>query len=268
MNEQIQKNGLSLSLHPDKIIKTSDLEKKLLLEEISQLPAVESGTSVALDGIFTVKYEDFLQVGFYIRNYLDRAIIFGNLTLKVMNNSEEVLASQVFRLVEMGQIPPRSVRPWQVHFNNENIFAEDIHQHKWKLAIEEDINQVYLPKIEDTLPKPLSSEELEKLKDFIRRDAPLAAGELRVIPYDIKQQIEGTLQVSLLIRSNVEKSLLWQEFGITVIDASGQAMAHGFFDIGRNIIEAGTFFFRTFTFPPDTVLINNADISNWTIRLL
>ncbi|GAB6179337.1 hypothetical protein JCM14036_06560 [Desulfotomaculum defluvii] len=269
MNQKQPQNQLFLSLHPDKIIKTSEAEKKLMLDEVSQLPSEKNGEKVFFDGIYCVKYEEFLQVGFYIRNYLDRPILIGNVTIKIVNDRGNVLASQEFRLVEIGQIPNRSVRPWDVQFRNENVFEEDIMKQNWKLVVEDNMGgKVYFPVISDTKPEPLNNEEIQKLKDFLKTDIPLEEDELRVIPYEIKAKDNGDLLVTLLIRSNTKKSLLWNAFGITVFNAKGQAIAKGYFDIGHNIIEAGFFFLRTFTFPADTVIINNADLSDWTIQLL
>lgn len=261
-----QENELKLALHPDKIIITSDVERELMLKEIGQLPVMEPGAEVAIDSIYCVQDEEALETGIYIRNSLDWPIILGEIKFKIVNNGQ-VIVEQLINLKESGEIPAKSVRPWRIFLRHENGQKTEALT-DWELLsdIKENLKAFY-PVIEDRDPQPLSPEQMTNLFDFLKKDSPLQQNELRIIPYNIEQGRGRSLLVTLLIRNGANKPVVWNDLTLLVFDKNKKLVAKGFFDMGNNVIEVGTFFLRTFTFPKGVLIDGEFDLSEWSIQI-
>lgn len=67
----------------------------------------------------------------------------------------------------MGEIPPRSVRPWKVYFDKANVKIETLKKDEYRVAFDSRTNAEKVIKVEiENLPENLSYEEKQNMRIF------------------------------------------------------------------------------------------------------
>lgn len=260
--------NLRLSLHKDEVFKKSEIEKNMMLQELSELPEISDG-QVSIDTIYTVNWEDKLEIGFYLRNATDMPIIFNQTPLKLLNAHGEKLVEQIIDLSEMEEIPAYSARPWRVYFNkgdtlNLNGIINDL-----KLDFGNFGNQThYLKVVEDKNPEPLTPEQLERLGKVLKELPPVNKDQISLSLFEMEQIENGTIKVTLIIRHGFAKPAILPKFKIGLINSNSVLVAKAAFEIEPYILEPEMFFLRTFTFPEYTVYEKNIDLDDLRIVFL
>lgn len=258
---------LKLSLHPDWVIKKSEIEVKMLEGELAAFPSLQEG-QVEINGAYLVKWEDKLEVGFYLRNATKETLYFGSTPLKIIDKSGKVLASQTHNLSEMGDIEPLSSRPWEIFFDNSNAIDE-IEINDWQIEFDLQQDQPpYAIVIEDKSPEPLSEEKLAKLFQYLKGLPPVKEGEINISHYEAELDKEKNLKVSIIARNGLPYPIKLARFQIAVADAKGRTAAKAVFNIEDAVIEQNMFLFRTFTYPTKTMLTKDIDLSHWQISFI
>ena len=266
--EEAMTVDLKLSLHPDEIYKKSDLELEYMSKELSQLAPISEG-QVVIGAIYSVVWEDNIEIGYYLRNATQDTIFFSNTPLKVLSANGEVLNRQVIDLTEMGNIPPHSARPWRVFIDKSRHDAKE--EQLESCTIEFDVAQWDTPytKVitEDKQPTPLTQEQLTNLGKFLRSLPPVQQGYTTVDTFAIEKNDAGELLVSIVVRHGMTNPMLLSRFQLAVLDQKNRCVARAVFNIEEHPLEAGSFFMRTFAFPIETILISDIAAENLKISM-
>lgn len=259
--------NLKLSLHPDWVIRKSEIEVKMLESELAAFSSVQEG-QVEINGAYLVKWEDKLEVGFYLRNATKETIFFGNTPLKITDKKGNVLAAQAINLSEMGDIGPLCGRPWEINFDKDDAIGE-IDNNDWQIEfdLQQDIPP-YAIVIEDKNPTPLSNEKLSQLFQFLKDLPPVKEGEINISSYEAVQDEEKNLKISIIARNGLNFPIKLARFQMAVTDAKARIVAKAVFNIEDAIIEQNMFLFRTFSYPTKTIFTEDIDLSNWQISFI
>lgn len=260
---------LKLSLHPDWSVEKETLshtEKEIMEKEVAALPPVKEG-DVAISGIYAIKTEQ-LEVGFYICNGLSRPIRFEKVPLVITNLNNEVLASGVFDLSSMGDIPAHSARPWEVTFNKEAIFAAEVKHDDWKIAfnmqpqVKEDV------KIEwEKMPEHFTERQRAFLDEYLAKLPALKPGELNIAALQAKVDEQGRLLATVVIRNNGNRAVKIEKLPLGLKDAKQREVATGFFNIDNLVVSQHKARLWTFAFPKETITVPDVDLSRWAVYL-
>lgn len=254
---------LKLSIHQDEIYKRSRMENELLKDEIAGLPEIKEG-QVLIDAVYTVKWEDYLEVGVYFRNATAYNTAFSHTLLTLISPKGEVYKTQVFDLKELGDMPPYSVRPWRVNFIKDRPIDDNLST-GWKICFTEGSIQPYAKVIEDQKPDPLNQGQLLQLNAFIKNLQPVNKDEISVDIFSVEKKETREVLVNLVIRHGYQKPRLLNRFPICLFDAKKDCVAKAIFEIEPFALEPKMFFMRTFTFGSNTILNENMDLSNYGI---
>lgn len=254
---------LKLSIHQEEIYKRSEMEKKLLEDEINGLPEIKEG-QVLIDAVYTVNWEEHLEVGVYFRNATAYKIAFSHTLLTLINPKGEVYKTQVFDLKDLGDMPPYSVRPWRVNFSKDEPL-DDVPPNGWKICFTKGSIQPYAKVIEDQKPEPLTQEQILKLNSFVKSLPPVNEKEVNVDTFSVEKKETGELLLNIVIRHGYPKPLMLNRFPLCLFDAKKDCIAKAVFEIEPFALEPKMFFMRTFTFEQDTIINKNMDLSKFRL---
>ncbi|ABO51642.1 hypothetical protein Dred_3140 [Desulforamulus reducens MI-1] len=259
--------ALNLSLHQDEIYKKrSDIELHLMQEEINNLPQITDGT-VAIDSIYTVNWEDKIEIGFYLRNVTSHKICFTQTPLKILNPKGEVLASVTINLSDMGDIPAYSVRPWRFYLGKEDLTLDNSLK-DLKIAFNSRNIPPYMLVIEDRLPEPLNEEQMRQFTTFLKKLPSVQEGSINIDTYSIEKNNDGSLTVAIVLRHRLAKPTVLSRFQFGIVDTNKSIVARAAFVIEQYILEPGMFLLRSFKFTPETIVNSDADINQCSIAFL
>lgn len=260
---------LKLSIHPDEIYKKNDLELEYMAEELNQLAPISEG-EVSISTIYTVIYEDNIEIGYYLRNATQDAIILNKTPIRVLGSVEKVIDKRVIDLTDMGDIPPYSARPWRIFIDRSNL---DLTENQLeKCTIDFDVAEWDKPytKIikEGKQPTPLTQEQLLNFGKFLRSLPPVQNGYTNIDTFNIDINDTGELLVSIVVRHAMTNPVLLSRFQLAVLDEKNHCVARAVFVIDEHPLEMGSFFMRTFTFPVETILSKNFALKDLKVSII
>lgn len=197
----------------------------------------------------------------FIRSSLNKPIRLETATLVLIGENGERLARKVFDFTDLGEIPPRSSRPWYFIFSSDEIYSESIPKEGWKLAFE--LQKEHSLDLDSSWEQSLSTEDKEKLQQLIGSLQPPKTGEVNFMGYQAKQAENGDLHITLLIRNGSDNNISIESLPLTVEDAEGDVVAKGGFQMNGFEVKANTTKPWTFIFPSSLVTKENPNFSNW-----
>ncbi|SHK51695.1 SLAP domain-containing protein [Desulforamulus aeronauticus] len=260
--------NLRLSLHRDEVFKKSEIEKNMMLQEISELPEISDG-QVCIDAIYSVNWEDKIEIGFYLRNATATTIVINQTPLKLFNPQGEQLTEQVIDLSQMDEIPPYSVRPWKIYFNKEDNLNLTGIISDLKLTFGDLGNQTpYVKVVEDKNPEPLTPEQLNHLGQVLKTLPPVEKDQVSLSLFEMEQIENGSIKVTLIIRQGFAKPASLPRFKIGLLNSNNILVAKAAFEIEPFVLEPEMFFLRTFTFPEYTIFEKDIDLDDLSIVFL
>ncbi|QSB49416.1 accessory Sec system S-layer assembly protein [Parageobacillus toebii] len=253
-----------LSFHPSWNVSVEERYYYQFLNN-EQRPLKEN--QISLSGIDIKQVPQGYVVTAFVRNSLSRPIKFEPTPLVLLGPNNEVLARKVFDLSELGEIPPRSSRPWKFLFEQETIRASETPLVDWKLAFELPKQKRHSLDLEESWEKSLAAEDKEKLQSLVQSIQPPKPGEVNFMGLQIRQTEQGDLHVTLLIRNGSDKNIHIQQLPLQVHDASGDIVASGAFSLDNFEVKANTSKPWTFIFPKSLVTKENPDFRSWKVSL-
>lgn len=203
----------------------------------------------------------------FFRSSLDQAIQVGSLELMLLNEKEETLASQEFDLGELGDIPPRSSRPWVFVFTKENLFADAPPTENWKLVFNVQSLVPHQLELEPAWEQGLSDEQKEALRNIVAGMPKLKPREVNISGFQVKQQEDGSIAASVFIRNGHSKQINIEQLPLELIDAAGDLVARGSFKLDSLAVKANTSKPWTFIYPHEMVQKEQPAFSRWSIRV-
>jgi len=265
--EQVASTGVvtSLSLHPSWEAKLGAQEKYALSYMAQELEPLAEG-SISLAGTSLVPHEAGVEVTAFVRNSSDRPVSLGKMTLVVLFGDQQLFTRQLFHLAEIGEIPPRSARPWSFVFKREHFLQVDVLLVNWKIAFEMAQKKMVLPQqleLEESWIKALSDEQKHSLIELAKRLPSIKENEVNIQSLQIRRDETGTLNVMLLIRNGSAQSLSFEKLPLALYDATGEKVAEGLFELESLTVNASTSKPWLFIFPPESVQKAEPDFSRW-----
>lgn len=203
----------------------------------------------------------------FFRSSLDQAITVGSVELMLLDAEGQTLASQEFDLNELGEIPARSARPWVFVFTKENTFAEVPPAENWKLAFNVQSMVPHKLELEQAWEDGLSTEQKEALAKAVEGMPKLKPREVNFAGFQVVKQEDGSIAASIFIRNGHSKQINIEKLPLELIDATGEIVAKGSFDLAPLSVKANTSKPWTFIYPKEMVTKEEPDFSRWTIRV-
>jgi accessory Sec system S-layer assembly protein len=222
---------------------------------------------ISLSGIDLKQVPQGYVVTAFVRNSLSRPVAFSPTPLLLLGPNNEVLARKVFDLSELGEVPPRSSRPWKFLFEQETLRTSEIPLVDWKLAFELPKQKRHSLDLEESWEKSLAAEDRQKLQALVQSLQPPKPGEVNFMGLQARQTEQGDLHVMLLIRNGSDKNIHIQQLALQVHDASGDIVASGAFALDNFEVKANTSKPWTFIFPKSLVTKENPDLRSWKVSL-
>ncbi|AGT33487.1 hypothetical protein M493_16365 [Geobacillus genomosp. 3] len=251
-----------LSLHPSWNVPTE--EQYVLRFFNNELPPLKPN-QVSLSGISLTKEIDGVMVTAFVRHSLPHSIQIGRVPLLLLREDGTILARKEFDLRELGELPPKTSRPWRFLFGRETLRAEEIPAEGWKLAFE--LKPKHRLDLDPTWEEVLPEAEKEALRRIV--DELGAPKENEVNFFGLQAAMnDGGLRVTVLVRNGSHKTVCLEQLPLEVEDAAGDVVARGSFKLDRLEIKANTTKPWTFIFPPAVVQKDDPDLSSWKLNVI
>lgn len=261
-----EKVETTLSLHPSwNIPQEQEYVLRFLSNELEPLKPNQislSGIDIDVEptnGSWLVKA--------FFRSSLDEAIKMGEIELMLLNEQDETIASQEFDLGELGDIPARSSRPWVFVFTKDNLFAAAPPSENWKLVFNVQSMVPHKLELEPAWEQSLSDEQKEALTNIVENMPKLKPREVNISGFQIRQQEDGSIAASVFIRNGHSKQINIEQLPLELIDAAGDLIARGSFQLDSLTVKANTTKPWTFIYPKEMIQKEQPDFSRWTIRV-
>ncbi|MCG7344305.1 accessory Sec system S-layer assembly protein [Sporosarcina sp. ACRSL] len=203
----------------------------------------------------------------FFRSSLEQSISVGSVELMLLDAEGKTLASQEFDLKELGDIPGKSARPWVFAFTKDNIFAEEPPAENWKLAFNVQSMVPHKLELEQAWEDGLTAEQKEALEKVVANMPKLKPREVNFAGFQVKKQEDGSIAASIFIRNGHSKQINIEKLPLELVDATGEIVARGSFDLAPLSVKANTSKPWTFIYPKEMVQKENPDFSRWTIRV-
>ncbi|ASJ56114.1 accessory Sec system S-layer assembly protein [Brevibacillus formosus] len=268
---QVESTGVTttLSLHESWESQLSAQEKYSLSFMAQELEPLQPG-NISLAGTSLVPHDDGIEVVAFVRNSTDRPISLNEMTLVVLFGDQELFTRQSFDLSELGEIPPRSARPWSFVFTREHFLQVEVLLVNWKIAFEMAQKKMVLPQqleLEESWIKALTDEQKTSLIELAKNLPALKEGEVNIQSVQIRRTESGALNAMLLIRNGSTQSLSFEKLPLALYDASGDKVAEGLFELGSLTVNANTSKPWLFIFPPESIQKEELDLSRWKVSV-
>lgn len=259
----------ALSLHESWETKLSAQERYALSFMAQELEPLAEG-HISLAGMSLVPHDAGIEVTAFVRNSSDRPVRLGETTLVVLFGDQQLFTRQLFDLAEIGEIPPRSARPWSFVFEREHFLQVDVLLVNWKVAFEMAQKKMVLPQqleLEESWIKALSDEQKNSLIELAKGLPSIKEGEVNIQSVQIRRDDTGALNVMLLIRNGSAKSLSFEKLPLVLMDATGEKVAEGLFELDSLTVNANTSKPWLFIFPPESIRKQEPDLSRWRVSV-
>ncbi|WP_088104296.1 accessory Sec system S-layer assembly protein [Halalkalibacter urbisdiaboli] len=253
-----------LSIHPDwNIAKEDQYAFQFLNMECPPLKPSQlslAGISLMQDG------EHQYRVTAFIRNSLDKTIELGEMNLVLMDENEKILGRKLFNLKEVGELPPRSSRPWYFTFSAKDLFTTELPTTGWTLAFlieEKNTDTTHRLDLAPAWKQSLNKASKQQLEKIVADLEPPKEGEVNLMGLQAKQTEEGELHVTMLIRNGSDQNVNLEQLPLHVEDATGELVAQGSFKLEDFVVKANTTKPWTFIYPKSLVQKQQPDLSKW-----
>lgn len=256
-----------LSYHPEwSVPQEQEYVFRFLANELEPLKPNQislSGIEVDVDPAT----EGWLVKAFF-RSSLNQTIQMEEVELLLINDQEEVLATQQFDLSELGEIPAKSARPWIFVFNKENINAENPPTENWKIAFNVQSMMPHRLDLAEAWEAGLADEQKESLQQVVNGLPKLKSKEVNITGFQVKEEEDGSIAASVFVRNGHSKEINIEQLPLEILDANGDLVARGTFKLEDFSVKANTTKPWTFIYPKDLVQKENPDLSRWVAKVV
>ena len=265
MNQGETNVKTTLNFHPDWTLSMS--ERYVYQFHHQKLPLLKEN-QISINGIKLEEFEENIVATAFVRNTLTKPVKFEQVHLLLLNQDGMPFAKKLFDLEHFGELPPNSARPWRFVFGQEDrLTNDDIPNDNWKIAFElkQKAKMEHSLDLENSWQQSLSTDQKEYLEKLINQLPPPKINEVNFMGLQAKQTEEGELHVTMLIRNGSEKNIALEQLPLTVVDADGNVIAKGLFQLGKFEIKANTSKPWTFIFPKSLLLDKSPNLSKWKV---
>lgn len=257
----------TLSYHPDwEVAQEQEYVFRFLSNELEPLKPNQlslSGIDIDVDatnGSWLVKA--------FFRSSLPDEITVGEVGLFLLDKDGNIQAEKEFDFNELGNIPPKSDRPWVFVFEKNTQLTEVPPAEGWKLAFNIQSLVPHSLDLEPSWEEALSEEQKEGLRQLVDSLPKLDKDEVNFTGFQARFNSNDGFDVSLFVRNGHSKEINLEKIPLEIIDAAGQTVCSGSFDLPPLSVKGNTSKPWTFTFPKELIQVDNPDLSRWTARVL
>ncbi|MGG3005945.1 accessory Sec system S-layer assembly protein [Geobacillus stearothermophilus] len=251
-----------LSLHPSWNVPA---EEQYVLRFLNNELLPLKPNQISLSGISLSKEIDGVVVSAFVRHSLPKPIQIGRVPLLLLREDGSVLARKEFDLRELGELPPKTSRPWRFIFGHDTLRTDDIPSEGWKLAFE--LKPKHRLELDKSWEEALPETEKEALRRLVDELGPPKAGEVNF--FGLQAVVaDGELRVTVLIRNGSDKTIYLEQLPLQVEDAAGEVVAKGGFKLDRLEVKANTTKPWTFIFPQSLIQKEEPDFSSWKLSII
>lgn len=265
---RFQKIRTELSLHPA-WEQQLDNEKKYTLRFLqAQLPEMVKGT-VSVTGFSLIPQEGGVTVALFFRNGLDHPVRFKNVRLAIYLD-DKPFARQRVDLSDMGPIPPRCSRPWEVFFPEDTYLHDAISFTRWKVMMKAGARTHVWPRHLDLDPEMearMTERQKDRLEALSHSLPPIKANSVEITGFDIGRTEDGRLVAALLFRNGLTEDYRPDKLTITISDKDGDVVASGTVDARSIRVRPGTNRPWLIVFPANMVKKPNANLKRWILQV-
>lgn len=203
----------------------------------------------------------------FFRSSLDETIQMSDAELLLIDENEEVIATQQFDLSELGDIPPKSARPWVFVFTKDNLTTETRPTENWRLAFNVQSMAPHRLDLAESWEEQLSEEQKESLEKIVQDFPKLKPKEVNFVGFQVAVEEDGSIPASVFIRNGHSKDINLEQLPLELYDMNEDLVASGTFKLEDFTVKANTTKPWTFIFPKSLVKKDNPDFSSWVIRV-
>lgn len=255
-----------LSLHP-MWEQELDAEKKYTLRFLqAELPDMVKGM-ISVTGFSMIPQRNGLTVTMFFRNSLDHPVRFKNLRLAIYLDDKPFARMRV-DLSEMGAIPPRSSRPWELLFPEETFLHDNFTFKRWKVVMKAGKSSHVWPnhlELDPEMEKRMTERQKDRLEALTQSLPPVPADKVQVTGFDIAMAKDGRLVAGLLFRNGLRHMYQPDKVQITISDQDGDVVAKGTVDASAVRVKPGHSRPWLIVFPPSAVKKPNANLRRWVL---
>jgi accessory Sec system S-layer assembly protein len=254
----------ALSLHPSQTVSQEQMYVLRFLN--NELPPLKRN-QLSLSGIEWNEQPNGIAVFAFVRNTVERDISLGDVPLLLLNEKNELKARDTFKLKELGSLPADSSRPWTFLFPSASLNnGVELRKENWSIAFDL-TSRTHKLELDEKWEKTLPEEQKENLKKIVKKLGDPAKNELNFTGLSATTLENGNLTISLLIRNGYDRNVNIEKLPLQLIDATGELVAQGQFNVGDFEVKANTTKPWTFVFPASLIQKDNPDFSKWSVRV-
>ncbi|AKN33479.1 hypothetical protein Ccar_22680 [Clostridium carboxidivorans P7] len=264
MSQEKQKVEVELSLTERFDAVVSDVQKDIMNEEISGLEPIKKN-DINISTIYTFDYGDEIEAKVYFRNGFTKKVNFEYVPLIMVNSKGDIVASKMFDLREMGDIPTGGARPWKLYFEKSCVDIEKFSPEDCKILFNKNIKAVNYAKFEfEDFPEEFNNFRSE-FERFLENAPNIEKGQFSVSTFSIVVQQNGNLVITLVARNSVEKTVKIEEMPITVKDENDNVIVNGKFQLKDFTVSPMKAKVCVLVFNTDLNAESGVDTSKWKV---
>lgn len=245
----------------------SDFQKGLMEKEIEVLNREFSLNEGSLDmkKVYIIETDEGAEAQIYIRNNTDLNLRLEGLPVHLTYN-DSVIGIVCPNFKELSEIPPKSIAPFKVQFNHENLYyPEYVSEADIKIGVEMNIEKTVNHKIEN-MPETLNYEQKEFIDDFCK-----SLNELRADTYDfnvvtLSKEEDRSLSIAILIRNGYESDIEVAGVPLVIYSSKGYPMYEGQFRASGVIVKAKSASLFNLSVPANFIPISEEDYKEFTVK--
>ncbi|AWI03144.1 SLAP domain-containing protein [Clostridium drakei] len=230
MSQEKQNVEMELSLTERFDAVVSDVQKDIMNEEISGLEPIKEN-DINISTIYVFDDGDEIEAKVYFRNGFPKKVNFEYLPLIMVNSNGDIVASKIFDLRDMGDIPTGGARPWKLYFEKSCVNMEKFSSENCKIIFDRSIKAVNYAKFEfESFPEEFSDFKGE-FQRFLENLPNIEKGKFSASVFNIALRQDGNLIVTAIMRNSVEKAVKIEEIPVTIKDENDNVITGGKFQL-------------------------------------
>lgn len=260
-------NKLCIKLYLDEQSTISRLTRRVYEDELkkinSKVPLVEN--QVDINKTYMIREKNKLEVGFFIRNGLNKNISFEYVPLMIEDTKGNVIASEVFNFKGNGVIPPYSAKPFSVFLElKEGCKFNEKEKYTIKISNFDELNVFGSTKTEiENMPDNLTFEQEKEIDDYVKSLNTLSASEFNISLYKFFYNENRGIQCTLLLRNGTNSEAVLEKLPLRILDEKSKIVAYKVFTGKEELIKVNPkkSIFMDLYFEPFEVLEKSCDLS-------
>lgn len=222
---------LELSFKPESEQVMSKVQREIIEEDLNRFEDIkENDINISTSFIFDMG--DKLEASIFFRNGLSNKINFDKVPLMLVDSEGKVIASEIFTLRELGDIPPKSARPWKIFFDKKNIIEMPNKIGECKVVFSKEVQALPTLKAEfENIPDNMDITIQRKLKEYLNSLPLLQKGQVTINNYEVKLRGDKAISITIIVRNGAEKEIKIEKLPVTVYDGENKKICSVILDI-------------------------------------